>query len=86
VVDPDGAERRVNEKGSFTAAAGSRVHLAAPGSGGFGPPGARARGLIRADVVDGYVTLQAAARDYGVADPAALACPHCPAVPPDEAF
>jgi N-methylhydantoinase B len=86
VVDPDGGERRVNEKGSFTVGAGGLVCLAAPGSGGYGPPGARAPERVRADVIDGYVTQAAAARDYGAADPAALACPDCRRVPRREGF
>ena len=43
-----------------------------PGSGGFGPPSARAREAIGRDLLDGYVTASAAARDYGIADPEAL--------------
>jgi N-methylhydantoinase B len=86
VVDPDGSERRVNEKGSFTVLAGGLVCLRAPGSGGYGPAAARPRDRLRQDVVDGYVTPAAAARDYGAADPAALDCPRCARVPPREGF
>ena len=46
--------------------------MVTPGSGGFGPPSARAREAIGRDLLDGYVTASAAARDYGIADPEAL--------------
>jgi len=78
-VDPDGSERPVNEKGSFTVPAGGLVWLRAPGSGGYGPPADRPRDRLQADVVDGYVTPAAAARIYGVPDAAALGCPRCQA-------
>jgi N-methylhydantoinase B len=77
VVDPYGAEAEVNSKGSFTVPAGGAVWFRAPGSGGYGPAGERERGRIAADVVDGYLTPASAARDYGVADASALACPAC---------
>ena len=37
VVEPDGAERILNSKGSFDAPAGSLVVFDVPGSGGYGP-------------------------------------------------
>jgi N-methylhydantoinase B len=45
------------------------VTIEAPGAGGFGPPGGRDREALRSDLLDGYVTPAAAARDYGVDDP-----------------
>ena len=59
-------------KGAFAAPAGSLVVMLTPGSGGFGPPTARAREAIGRDLLDGYVTASAAQRDYGIADPEAL--------------
>jgi N-methylhydantoinase B len=44
-----------------------RVHLKLPGGGGYGDPFARDPELVLADVVEGYVSLEAARRDYGVA-------------------
>jgi N-methylhydantoinase B len=41
------------------------------GGGGFGDPRERSPEAIVADVVDGYVTAEAAVRDYGL-DPALL--------------
>ena len=42
-----------------------RVLLDLPGGGGYGDPFARARAVLD-DVVYGYVSIEAAARDYGV--------------------
>src|SRR5262252_8741592 len=65
---PDGSRRPLNSKGAFTVPAGGRVVMEAPGSGGYGPPSARDPALLREDLVDGYVTEEAARRDYGIAD------------------
>jgi N-methylhydantoinase B len=43
------------------------VHLNLPGGGGYGEPFERDPEVVRRDVIDGYVTPEAAARDYGVA-------------------
>jgi N-methylhydantoinase B len=66
---PDGTRRALPGKGAFTAPAGALVTIEAPGAGGFGPPGGRDREALRSDLLDGYVTPAAAARDYGVDDP-----------------
>ena len=68
----DGTSRVLAGKGAFAAPAGSLVEMLTPGSGGFGPPTARAREAIGRDLLDGYVTASAAQRDYGIADPEAL--------------
>jgi N-methylhydantoinase B len=62
---PDGTARRLTSKGGFTAPAGSRVVVEAPGSGGYGPPGDRDQAQLAEDLADGYVSAEAAARDYG---------------------
>ncbi|MBI4638574.1 MAG: hydantoinase B/oxoprolinase family protein [Candidatus Rokubacteria bacterium] len=77
VVGPDGVERDLTSKGSFTAPAGSEICLRAPGAGGFGPPAARDPEKLREDVVNGYVSLESAASEYGRRDRSALACPSC---------
>jgi N-methylhydantoinase B len=78
VVGADGTERELPSKGSFTAAPGSELWLRAPGSGGYGPPAQRDPARLRDDVVNGYVSPEAAVADYGYrGDPAALACPRC---------
>jgi N-methylhydantoinase B len=77
LVDAAGVERELNSKGPFTAPAGAAIRMRAPGSGGYGPAAARDRERVRDDVVNGYVTAESAARDYGVADASSLACPFC---------
>jgi len=66
VEHPDGSSRRPLSKGAFTAPAGSRVIFDVPGSGGYGPRAERDPALVREDVADGYVTEEAARRDYAV--------------------
>jgi N-methylhydantoinase B len=44
---------------------GDRVHLIAPGGGGYGDPAERDPSAIRDDILEGYVSPQAAAADYG---------------------
>ena len=46
---------------------GQRVRLETPGGGGFGDPRTRDPARVARDVALGYVSPQAAARDYGVA-------------------
>jgi N-methylhydantoinase B len=43
-----------------------RIHLNPPGGGGYGPPAERDPELLLRDVVEGYVTIEAAEREYGV--------------------
>jgi N-methylhydantoinase B len=63
---PDGTKRALLSKGTFVAPAGSRVAVEAPGSGGYGPPSGRERGKLQDDVIDGYVSRDAALHEYGV--------------------
>jgi N-methylhydantoinase B len=65
---PDGTRRPLNSKGALTVPAGGRLVMEAPGSGGYGPPAARDPELLREDLADGYVTAEAARRDYRIAD------------------
>lgn len=69
VKEPDGTVRELNSKGSFMAPAGAEITFKVPGAGGYGPPAERERDKIAADLKDGYVTPEAAKRDYGY-DPA----------------
>src|SRR5262249_44050500 len=77
VLDADGAERPALEKGAVIVPAGAAIRFRAPGAGGYGPAGERARELVRADLIDGYVTPAGAARAYGLTDADAVACPRC---------
>ncbi|HEY2988346.1 MAG TPA: hydantoinase B/oxoprolinase family protein [Candidatus Binatia bacterium] len=57
---------RPNPKAQVDMARGQAVHLNLPGGGGYGDPLSRDSELVRQDVIAGYVTPEAAARDYGV--------------------
>lgn len=70
---PGAAPRRLPSKGAFHAPGGSVVDMVTPGSGGFGPTSARDPAAIGRDLLDGYVTPEAAKAAYGVGDPASLA-------------
>ncbi|HEY4922623.1 MAG TPA: hydantoinase B/oxoprolinase family protein [Xanthobacteraceae bacterium] len=72
LTTPDGATRHLPSKGAFAAPAGAIVDMITPGSGGFGSVDRRDRAAIGRDLLDGYVSAAAAARDYGVADPETL--------------
>jgi N-methylhydantoinase B len=53
-------------KARVTLHAGQEILMRLPGGGGYGDPHARSTSAVLCDVEDGYVTLEAAARDYGV--------------------
>ena len=57
---------RPNPKAQTHLGPNRRVHLNQPGGGGYGPAFARDAERVRQDVIFGYVTPEAAARDYGV--------------------
>ncbi len=57
---------RPNPKSQIELERGETVHLNLPGGGGYGEPFSRDAELVRRDVIAGYVTAEAAARDYGV--------------------
>lgn len=61
----DGGER-LPPKRLVRLAPGDRLHLNPPGGAGYGDPRERDPELVLRDVVDGYVSLEAAERDYGV--------------------
>ena len=50
--------------------AGDVVVVETGGGGGYGPPAERARESIERDVMRGYISVEGAARDYGVTLPA----------------
>jgi N-methylhydantoinase B len=72
LTTPDGSARRLPGKGAFAAPAGSLIEMITPGSGGFGPAAERDPSAVGRDLLDGYVSVAAAERDYGIADPEAL--------------
>jgi N-methylhydantoinase B len=77
VIAPDGGLREPNGKGAFTAPPGAAIVLRAPGSGGYGAAAERDVSQLRDDVVNDYVSAEAAASLYGHAAPEALGCPAC---------
>lgn len=72
LATPDGKVRGLPSKGAFAAPAGSVIDMVTPGSGGYGPVAERDPAAIGRDLLDGYVTPDAARKAYGVADPDAL--------------
>jgi N-methylhydantoinase B len=66
ITAPDGAVRHVRKATQHPIAAGERVRILTGGGGGYGPPAERARAAIARDVAEGYVSAEAARRDYGV--------------------
>ncbi len=68
----DGVETALRSKvGNLRLRRGDVIRLETSGGGGFGAPGARDPAAVTRDVALGYVTREAAARDYGRRDIAA---------------
>jgi N-methylhydantoinase B len=66
-------ERRVHSKASDTFEYGDVISFQQSGAGGYGPPWEREPRAVLRDVVEDYVSLEGARRDYGVViDPATL--------------
>ena len=57
---------RPQPKALFTLAPDARVQLNLPGGGGYGNPLQRSLKLVLNDVVNGYISLEAAEKEYGV--------------------
>ena len=53
-------------KGGFDVPNGGQIHLRVPGSGGFGNPSKRDPNAIKEDILDEYVSEEAAQMHYGV--------------------
>ncbi len=64
--DGKGGEDRVTRTADHPLAAGARFRLETGGGGGYGDPLDRPTEEVRADVIAGYVSKEAARRDYGV--------------------
>jgi N-methylhydantoinase B len=73
VMDPDGAHRLLDPKLTMTIRRGMVFRHCLPGSGGWGDPLERDPAKVLADVRNDFVSLAAAATEYGVViDPASL--------------
>lgn len=57
---------RPHPKSRSTVASGRRLTLLYAGGGGYGDPKTRDRDLVRSDLANGYISAEAAARDYGL--------------------
>ncbi len=66
ITSPDGSRRHVRKATQHPIAAGEVVRIMTGGGGGYGPPSEREPDAIRRDVLEGYVSREAARRDYGV--------------------
>ena len=77
VVGPGRRRARAEQQGLVHVAPGRGYRLRAPGAGGYGPPAARDRARLRDDVVNGYVSRDAALSEYGYTEAADLACAAC---------
>ena len=64
IARDDGAA--MQGKGKQFVPHGHRVHMAFPGGAGYGAPGDRDMDAVRRDLAGGYITAEAAARDYGM--------------------
>ncbi|MCC6708491.1 MAG: hydantoinase B/oxoprolinase family protein [Gammaproteobacteria bacterium] len=60
------AKRSTSKWSNVTFKPGSRVQILTPGGGGYGDPRMRDAALLAADVADGFVSAEAAQRDYGI--------------------
>ena len=64
IAQDDGTAMR--GKGKQFVPHGRRVRMAFPGGAGYGEPTARDKALVRRDLLRGYISSEAAARDYGL--------------------
>jgi N-methylhydantoinase B len=65
ITSPDGSVRHVRKATQHLIAAGEIVRIMTGGGGGYGPPSERDPAAVRRDVREGYVSAEAARRDYG---------------------
>ena len=66
IVRADASEPQVVYKGEYPLKANDVIWVESAGGGGYGNPARRARERVQKDLLFGYVTLEAARRDYGL--------------------
>jgi N-methylhydantoinase B len=73
VINPGAGERVVHGKESTDFAPGDVISFQQSGAGGYGPPFERDPARVLEDVLEGYVSIEHARREYGVViDPATM--------------
>lgn len=65
IFSADGTERPVKKESNIALRPGDVVAFWTAGGGGYGDPAERAAEALDKDLLDGYVTAEGAARDYG---------------------
>jgi N-methylhydantoinase B len=65
ILNPDGNGERLHSKETREIKQGDVLSFRLSGAGGYGPPEKRDRTAIENDIADGYVSTDAARRDYG---------------------
>ena len=65
MIHPDGSEEEIPSKKVLTIRAGDVLRVWTSGGGGYGDPLERPAEVVLEDVLDGRVSVDGAARDYG---------------------
>ncbi len=66
ILNPHGNGEKLHSKETRPIKRGDVLSFRLSGAGGYGPPEKRERSAIERDIADGYVTPEAAHRDYGL--------------------
>lgn len=66
ILNPDSEARELGSKDVADMVEGDVLSIQLSGAGGYGPPDERDPDAVLADIVDGYISPEAARRDYGV--------------------
>ncbi len=66
ILNPDTHPQTLGSKDVTSLKRGDIVSFRLAGAGGYGPPAERDLKAIKRDIADGYISVNAAARDYGV--------------------
>ena len=59
-------KRSSSKYSNITLRPGDRIHLIAPGGGGWGSPAERDRAMVQEDLAEGYISAKSAAENYGL--------------------
>jgi len=66
ILNPDGEARVLGSKAVVEMSEGDVLSIQLSGAGGFGPPEDRNPAAVRSDIADGFISAEAAERDYQV--------------------